>query len=417
MRKFIFVLLFFSFAKALTLEEAINKAIQNNPELQSIKQQLKSAEFGLKADESLYFPTFFTKASYQYYGKTPMTIIPNFPLSFKQSNQSFKTFNIGFNQTLYSGGQITSKVEASKHNLQGTLYLYKEKENQIKADVIKAYIDLFITASLIDIYKKELQSIESLYKQAEGFFQEGLITKVDLLQTKVRLAEVRKNLTEAQGNHKIAISKLSQLLGEEIKDEKFEPVKMDIPEKLDIKNLLEKENRPIVSYYRESIKQLENLEKIESAGFLPKLFIQGEYLYTNQSPYLDPKGNLLFTVGASIQFQGVAPYYKTLQAKSNTSKLRYDLQDTKEKIKLEIKTAYQNFLVAKENYKVSVENLQYAQEYFDLVKEQYANQLATNTDLLNAEAALTRALESKEINYYNLIKSYVDIKKAIGEDL
>ncbi|MEJ5172209.1 MAG: TolC family protein [Hydrogenothermaceae bacterium] len=417
MRKLVFILLFFSFAKALTVEEVVNKAIQSNPELQSLRQQIKSAEFGLKVDESLYFPTFFTKASYQYYGKTPTTTIPNFPVSFKQSNQSFQTFNIGFNQTLYSGGQITSKVEASKYNLQGTLYLYREKENQIKADVIKAYIDLFITASLIDIYKKELKSIESLYTQAEGFFQEGLITKVDLLQTKVRLAEVRKNLTEAQGNYIIALSRLSQLIGEEIKDEKFEPFKIDIPDNLDIKNLLERENRPILSYYRESIKQLEKLEKIESAGFLPKLFIQGEYIYTNQSPYLDPKGNLLFTVGASIQFQGISPYYRTLQAKSNTSKLRYDLQDMKEKIKLEIKTAYQNFITAKENYRVSAENLQYAQEYFELVKEQYGNQLATNTDLLNAEAALTRALESKEINYYNLIKSYIDIKKAIGEDL
>ncbi|MEZ0322729.1 MAG: TolC family protein [Hydrogenothermaceae bacterium] len=417
MKRLIFILFFFSFARALTVEEAVNKAIQNNPELQSLKQQVKSAEFGLKADENLYFPTFFLKASQQYYGKTPMTSIPNFPLSFKQSNQNFLTFDIGLNQTIYSGGQVTSKIEASKHNLQGTLYLYREKENQLKADVIKAYIDVFITASLIDVYKKELQSIESLYKQAEGFFQEGLITKVDLLQTKVRLAEVRKNLTEAQGNHIIALSRLSQLIGEDIKDENFQPVKIDIPENLNIEELLKKENRPIVAYYKENIKQLEKLEKIESAEFLPKVFIQGEYIYTKQSPYLYPKGNLLLTLGVAIQFQGITPYYKTLQAKSNTSKLRYDLQDIKEKIKLEIKTAYQNFQTAKENYRVSVENLQYAQEYFELVKEQYANQLATNTDLLNAESALTRALESKEINYYNLLKSYIDIKKAVGENL
>ncbi|MGC9080751.1 TolC family protein [Sulfurihydrogenibium sp.] len=419
MKKIILSLLIFYFAKALTLDEAIDTALKNNKELSSYRQQIETAKLQLQADKSLYFPTLYTNVSEKIYAKTPITGIPNFPVSFKQSNKEYLSFNVGFNQPIYTGGFTESKIEVSKYNLKASEYLYKEKENQLKADVIKAYIDVFITSSLVEVYKKELQAVESIYKQAEGFFQAGLITKVDVLQSKVRLAEVKRNLQEAQGNYKIALSRLSQLLGEEIKDENFQPVNIEVKDLPDLDTLVETayKNRKILDFYKESINQAEKIADIEKSAFFPKVFVQGDYIYTNQSPYLYPKGNFLLTVGASIEFQGKIPYYKVLQAKSNAQKIRYDLQDTKEKIKLEIKTAYENYITAKENYKVALESLDYAKEYFEMVKQQYENQLATNTDLLNAESSLTRAMESKEINYYNLIKSYIDIKKAIGEDL
>lgn len=419
MKKLIFSLIFISSANAITLQEAVNKALENNKEILSYKQQIKTAEFQLKVDQTLYLPTIYTQVSQSFYNQTPMTKIPNFPVSFKQSNRDFLKFDIGFSQSLYTGGLTQAKIEASKYNLKATQSFYKEKENQIKAEVIKAYIDVFISKSLIDIYKKELEAVESIYKQQEGFFQEGIITKVDLLQSKVRLAEVKRDLQQAEGNYKIALSRLSQLIGEDLKDENFEPLNIEIKDIPSLDTLIETayQKRKILDFYKENINQAEKVVEIEKSAFLPKVFLQGDYIYTNQSPYLDPKGNFLLTLGASIEFQTTQPYYKILQAKSNAKKLRFDLQDTKEKIKLELKTAYENYITAKENYKVALESLDYAKEYFELVKEQYTNQLATNTDLLNAESALTRALESKEINYYNLLKSYIDIKKAVGEDI
>lgn len=419
MKKVILSILIISSSNALTLDEALEKALQNNKELLSYKQQIETAKLQLQADKNLYFPTFYASISEKFYNKTPMTAIPNFPISFKQSNKNYLSYDIGFNQPIYTGGFTQGKIDISKYNLKANEYLYKEKENQIKADVIKAYIDVFSAKALIEVYKKELQAVESIYNQAQEFFKEGLITKVDVLQSKVRLAEVKRNLQEAQGNYKIAVSRLSQLIGENVEDENFQPVNINIQDIPDYETLVDiaYKNRKIINFYQENIKQAEKIAQIENSAFLPKIFIQGDYIYTNQSPYLDPKGNLLITLGASVEFQGMIPYYKVLQAKSNAQKVRYDLQDTKEKIKLEIKTAYENYITAKENYKVALESLDYAKEYFEMVKQQYENQLATNTDLINAESALTRAMESKEINYYNLLKSYIDIKKAIGEDI
>lgn len=415
---FVLSLVSFNFAMALNLNDAIWQAQENNKEIQALKQQLKSAQLQLKVDESLYFPVFYSKISNSTYAQTPHSQIPSFPISFKQANKNFTNINLGINQTIYSGGQISSKVDISKYNIEAVKALYKEKLINTKAEVIKAYIDVFVWDSMIDIYTKQMQALESIYNQAEGFFQAGLITKVDLLQTKVKLSEVKRDLVQAQSNRKVAVARLSQLIGRDLSDETLEKPQIDISDLKDFKELLETAytNRGIVDYYRYSIKQAEKLESIQKADFLPKVFAQAEYVYTSQNPYLDPKGNFLFTVGATLQFQGASPYYGFLKAKSDTSKLRYDLENLKESIKVELKTAYENFIASKENYKVSLDNLEYAKEYFNLVKQQYENQLATSTDLLNAESSLTKAFESKEINYYNMMKAYVEIKRVVGEE-
>lgn len=415
---FVLSLVSFNFAMALNLNDAIWQAQENNKEIQALKQQLKSAQLQLKVDESLYFPVFYSKISNSTYAQTPHSQIPSFPISFKQANKNFTNINLGINQTIYSGGQISSKADISKYNIEAVKALYKEKLINTKAEVIKAYIDVFVWDSMIDIYTKQMQALESIYNMAEGFFQAGLITKVDLLQTKVKLSEVKRDLVQAQSNRKVAVARLSQLIGRDLSDETLEKPQIDISDLKDFKELLEiaYTNRGIVDYYRYSIKQAEKLESIQKADFLPKVFAQAEYVYTSQNPYLDPKGNFLFTVGATLQFQGASPYYGFLKAKSDTSKLRYDLENLKESIKVELKTAYENFIASKENYKVSLDNLEYAKEYFNLVKQQYENQLATSTDLLNAESSLTKAFESKEINYYNMMKAYVEIKRVVGEE-
>lgn len=404
---------------ALNIQEATLQAQENNRELISIKQQINSAELGLKADKNLLLPVFYSKISQSIYSQTPYSQIPFFPTSFKQADKSFTNINIGVNQTIYSGGQISAKVDISKYNTQAIKSLYREKSINIKAEVAKTYLDVFIWSSMEDIYTKQIQALESIYNQAEGFFNAGLITKVDLLQTKVKLSEAKRDLIQAQSNKKVALAKLSQLIGRDISNERLEKPQIVIQDLQNFEELLKiaYTNRGILDYYRYNVKQSEKLESVEKADFLPKVFGQVEYVYTSQNPYLNPKGNILFTIGASIQFQGISPYYKFLKVKSDTAKLKYDLENIKESIKLELKSAYENFITSKENYKVSLDSVEYAKEYFDLVKQQYENQLATSTDLLNAESSLTKAFESREIYYYNMAKAYIEIKRVLGEDL
>lgn len=79
-----------------------------------------------------------------------------------------------------------------------------------------------------------------------------------------------------------------------------------------------------------------------------------------------------------------------------------------------MKAAYENFSVALKNLKVAQSSLKEAKEYYRMVKEQYINQLASTTDVLDAESYLTSARKGVTISRYQLLKAYIDLEKAVG---
>ncbi|GAB6072068.1 TolC family protein [Venenivibrio stagnispumantis] len=414
---FISLMIFANFSFGENLNQLIEKAINNNPQLKAYNQQVESSKFNLEAEKQLYYPSFFTNISEIFYSKTPRMEIAPF-LSFKQSNKNFTTFNIGLKYDIYTAGLRSSSINISKYQLTSDRYLYNDTLKSLKAEVKKAYFDLMIAKALVDIYQKELENVDAHLKETEGFLEQGLVTKVELLQAKVRKAEVERDLRDAKGRYKVALSNLERLVGESLKNENFEPVNIPIKDIEDIEELKKEtiQNSDKLKALKFTLRQLQEKEKIEQSQFLPKIYTQAGYQYTNQVDYLNPKGNFILSISAGVEFQGIKPYYKILQAKSDTKKIEYQIQDLENNLKLLIEKAYEELKTAKDNLKVAEENLSYAKEYYELVKEQYRNQIATGTDLINAESALTRALSSREISYYQYLKTLADIEYLTGKE-
>ncbi|NPA58674.1 MAG: TolC family protein, partial [Aquificae bacterium] len=141
---------------------------------------------------------------------------------------------------------------------------------------------------------------------------------------------------------------------------------------------------------------------------------QLKYIYTDQYPYLDPKENYAFSIGLVWSFQGAKPYYDYLKTKKEMGRLRLKEKEAENGIKLQVKSAYENFLTARENLKLAENSLKEAEEYYRMAVEQFKHQLATTTDVLDAESVLTSARKGKEVSYYSLLKAFVELEKAVG---
>ncbi len=407
----------------ITLNESINEALNNNKELSAYREDINISKLQIKIDKNLYYPSFFATYSYTFLkDEVNIAIPPNPPippLEFKQFDDDFSNLEVGIDYILYSGGLRPAKLNISKIDVSASEENFNEKKNQIIAEVKKAYLSVLQAEAVVEIYKKQLEAVEAHLKRVEGFFEEGLVTKVDILQAKVKLSKVRRDLRSAQGKLKIAKSNLLRLIGKDENEIEVEKVLINIPKNLELKELektaLKKRN--IIKYLNLQEKKLDKLTKIEKSEFYPKAFAQAKYMYSDQNPYIDPKGNFAFTVGLNLQFRGIEPYHKMLKTKAQQKKLYYQIEDIKSKIVLDVKNSYENFITAKENLNVAMSALDEAQEYYTLVVEQFENQLATTTDVLNAEAALTQARYGKEISYYEYLKAFADLERAVGENL
>jgi outer membrane protein TolC len=424
MKKIFSLILVPAFSFALTMDEAVEKAVKDNLYLKQKEIQIKIDRVGLKEDYQLWMPQFFANYSYTIFKDTPYTNIPANPpfpsISFKQFDKQFSNFEVGINYPLFTGFQRINKIKASKIQINIDKDIYSEEKIKLIGTVKKAYLDALSAREVLDIYIKQKEAVELSLKQAQEFHKQGLVSKVDVLQAKVKLAEVERNIKKAEGNLKIAIANLNNLLNQNLdKEIKLEKVDIKIPENLNLLDLEKQalKNRNIIKALHKTEKQLDYYEEIQKGQFFPKIVAQGKYTYTDQYPYLDPKGNFSASIALTVNFQGIKPYYSALKIKEEKSQLNLKIMQLENDIKLQVKNAYENFLVAEKNLQIAKSSLSEAKEYYEMVKEQYKNQLASMTDLLNAESYYTSAKNSEVVSYYQLLKALTDLETAVGGKL
>jgi len=424
MKKLLIIAFFPVVSYGMSINEAVEKAVNNNLSLKQYRLDIKKAEHQVREDINLFMPEFFTDFSFTTMKDTPYQKLPSgvlpFPFSFKQTEKDFRYFDVGINYYIFTGFSRIEKLKISKLEKKASRELYLEELNRIKTKVKKAYIDVLMAESVVHIYKKQLEAVKKHLYTVKEFYRQGLVAKIEVLQTKVRLSQVKRDLRKAEGDLKVAKARLKNLINENM-DADFDPqpVNLKIPENLKLSELYEKaiKNRHILKAVDIRSKQLKKAEKIELSQFYPKVFAQAKYFYTNEYPYLDPKENYALTVGISWKFQSLKPYYSFLRQKIEHRKTELKIEQIKNDIKLQVKAAYERFLTAKENLKVAQDSLSEAEEYYRLTVEQFKNQLASTTDVLDAESMLTSAKKGREISYYQLLKAYYDLQEAVGGNI
>ncbi|WP_448584052.1 TolC family protein [Thermocrinis sp.] len=403
---FTFILLATSWGQ--TLDYVIQKAIEKNLEIEALRQDLLSAKASLDAQKQLYLPEFFINYRLTYNSQKQSLSIPALAgLEFESSKQSYSLFQGGLRYVFFDGGARARTVESSALELKIKSFLYDERLASLRLEVTSAYLDVLSAKAVLEAIKKQRDVVELQLSTAKAFYERGLVAITDVLQARVRLAEVERELRKAEGNHKLALANLSRISGlpeEELIN--LEEPKLDIDLKPLDYYLLSVENRSILKAQKERIELFNAQGKLARSEFFPKLFVEAFYTYTDQNPALKPKGFFSISTGLSLSFQGIKPYYREMSAGYMELKAQKEYQDLLQRVILEVKKAYEDVLTSKDNLKVSEEALIFAEKFFELSREQYMNQLISQRELLEAEASLTKARVDRIVSYYQLIKAY-----------
>lgn len=168
-------------AEPLTLEQAVEKALASNSQLQKLRLDVDTADVNAR-------------------------------LAYAQG----KDLDDDYVTTLSAAQQkyVTSaKAEmAKKVNAQ---YL-KATESQIKLAAQKAYYDLLDAQADLALKEQSLKRAQTQLKVAKAAFDVGTRAKTDVLQAEAGVAGAQAALAAAQTNLEVARLKLNELIGEEL---------------------------------------------------------------------------------------------------------------------------------------------------------------------------------------------------------
>ncbi|TKC58031.1 TolC family protein [Pedobacter hiemivivus] len=415
-------LLYAQDVKKLSLQEAIALGIENSKNLKLSQNKIDQAVAKLNMVKDNVLPT--AKASFLYnHAEIPtntLSIGDADPIKLPKRADAF-VGTAAVEELIYGGGKLRYAEESTRLLTDvANLDADKDKE-EISYAIINTYYSLFKVLQSKKVIAQNLESIASQLKQSQRFFEQGIVTKNDVLRFQLQQANISLTDMEAENNRKIINYNFDILLGlnENTQIEIADPTK-------DLKTI-----GPLSNYLdmgvasRQELKQLDLQNKVADvniksvkANTLPTVGVGANLYYINPNGSFIPSANqyiMPVTIGANVSWNIGNLWtnkHKVTDARIQQKELVIQKDIFSDQVKTEINRNYQNYQLALNKISVLETSIAQATENDKLLASKYKNNVASAIDRIDAETLLYRAKINLELAradaglaYYTLLKS------------
>lgn len=175
-------------------EDAIQRALNNMPEMRLSQNTIDQARQSLKVAKSSYAPTIGASASIGI-GHN------NFENFGEQLKESFsQSVGISVSIPIYDRSQTQTQVRKAKISLEQAQYDQKQTELEIKNTIVQTYTNVQTSMSRYDATTKKYQAWQKTMDAYNTKYRLGAITTVDLLQQENNYISALNDYIQAKYN-------------------------------------------------------------------------------------------------------------------------------------------------------------------------------------------------------------------------
>jgi outer membrane protein len=418
----------------LSIQDALDLAKKNNIQVKTALTNLSVQEQTNKQLTADALPSIAAVGTSTNYFQIPVIVLaansfgPGFPPTSQavSLNQKFNlTGGITLNQKLFDGAVFvglkarSSALDYYRKNIDLTI------EN-LSVNVYKTYYSLVVSNTQLELLDANIARAAKFLHDTKVMNENGFAEKLDVDKAVVQLANLQTSRENTQTNIVNGYLTLKFLIGIPALDSvqlvsNFDEAKLKGGIPMDLQYRYEDR------YDFQSLqisKQLSEFDiKRYQAVYYPTLSLNGAYQKNalNNTFDLFSKASTWYStsyVGLSLNvpiFSGFSKDANLKKARLQSTLLGDQLENLKQSIDVEVRTARNNFLNAINNMDNQRENTALAESVYNQTKKKYESGLASTTDLTNAQTDLIQA-QSNYINaLYNAVVAKVDYLKAIGK--
>lgn len=439
----------------LSLDDCIKISLENSPNIKRYKDLVLVANALMGQTKSSYFPSLNLGTGYS----GDYQNISGFSSDF---NSSYK-INASISQLLFSFGKVGSRIKKAKLNkIAANLDLNYEIIKTI-FNVKTNYYAVLAALANIKVQEANILVNERQYQQTKAYFEEGLKSKIDLVNAEVYLSNAKINLVNAQNTYNQAVIALNNSMYVDIAPkyniEKTENFKFDnkyalvelqntsqntekfvapslengavyqtsvqknellkenykivpFPYTMEESIELAQENRPDLKSYiaaRDALKQELKYQKIQ---YLPDLKAQGGYGYNASSI-----NSSSFSIGGTLNFPAIN--IMDIKCKIDEAKARLDIADSavtqlSKDINYSVQKAYVNMLQIEKKIPLTEVTVKHTFENLELALGRYEVGLGNFLEVQDAIVNYNCAQESyvELIFNYNVSRAKLELEIA-----
>ncbi|MDD3149766.1 MAG: TolC family protein [Candidatus Gastranaerophilales bacterium] len=387
----------------LTLEECIELAIENNPNIQAARSTAKTYDGKIGQAKSDYMPQVNLSSGYD------------------RSKQQVNTLDsyqnsVSLNQLIYDFGKTSTFVKIQKLGQEASNTNIDDVVNNIVYEVKSSYYKVLYTLKTKEVYAQSVEQYEEQLKQANAFYEEGLKPKIDVITAEVNLSNAKFNYIKSENEVSNAYADLNYTIGLQ------ETLSYQLADNLDFGNYDMALNDALKVAYEgrpdlkgEITKETIALESVKLAkkDYYPRLNASSGYGLGGRDFPLDSS----WSVGASITlpvFNGLLTHNKVKEAKANLEVAQSNLEILKLNIFKDVQKAHIAFTEARKRIPVAEKTVEQAKEGYEMASGRYEVGIGNSIEVKDAEVTYSNAkLTYYETLYdYNVAKS--NLEKVIG---
>jgi outer membrane protein len=410
----------------LNLTQAVQMGLQNSKALKLSQSRVELAVVRYNQVRDQALPT--GNASYTYnHAEIPSNVLQLSkeanPLYLpKRANALMGTLSL--QEVIFAGNKLKYAQESTDLMTQvARLDAEKDKE-EIAFQITNAYFSLYKLQQSQKVVAQNLEAINKQIKQAQRFFEQGIVTKNDVLRFQLQRSNVELAGAEVETNRKVVAYNLAVLLGlpENAEVAAAEPATPDgsafsLAALVDSALAHRKELQALALNAKASETNIKSIQ----ADALPALVASADAYHINPSgSVLPPKNGALLvgTVGltAAWNFDRLwTNKNKLSEARLQRNQLDLTRDVTIDQLKTEVNRNYHNYLLALNRIQMLQTSIVQAQENDRSEASRYTNKVATATERLEAQTQLFQSLINLEMAKADAGLAYFTLLKSTGD--
>ncbi len=435
----------------LNIKDCIQIALNNSPLIKKARYNYGIAKGNLGVAKSDYFPTLGIGTGYN--------------LTDNHNNRRNTSSNIysaeaSISQLIWNFGKTNANIRMYNFDRIASLYEFEDTVLETIFGVKTNYYGVLAAKATLDVNRANVQINERNYQRTKAYFDEGIRSKIDLVNAEVNLSDSKVTLVESEKNYKNALVKLNNSMyiafAPEYEIENTEtfnfqnnyaPVNLEkIDEKKDLSkppkdvsdafltsqvekiNILDNykfepfpytfeesvnlayKNRPDLKVYDASLNAMKEALKYTKREYLPEISATAGYGYRDQ--YNTNSFNVGINLSSSVNIKGQK--HRIDNAKLQVELAETEIDQAKQDIYFEVQNLYITMIQLEKQIPLLAVKVKQTLENFELADGRYAVGLGDYIQLQDAKVNYNNAQVSYVQTVYNYNVARANLEKAIA---
>lgn len=395
---------------ALNLDDAMLRAFQTNPTVSIAQYELDSARASYNAARQSRGISITASHQTKRYGNDDaVEVNGNWTKGIGNKHSNGLTASL----PIFTGGKLSGQIQKAKANFKYNEIGVQRTYNEMRSTVTSGYFDMLQADNMQKLSAESVTRLEDHLKNVQAQYDVGVVAKADVLRSQVELADAKQDLIKAENQYQLAEASLNRIVG----------LPMDTNLKLD--NILvytaydrtmedclayAAEHRPELEQAKQNVEAYKGALKVARSGHMPQVAASASQSWSDTNWPGDENGN--WGVGVSVEmnvFDTGVTLSKIHGAEADLKNAEETYRDTVDSVNLDVRNNYLSLREAEKrigNTKLAVEQ---ADEDYRIAQLRYMSGVGTNTDVLDAQVALTKA----KTNYTQALYDYNTSKTAL----